>query len=56
MTNKYDRSSLISGDLIHFSEALFLKFGVANGQYLVNNQNLRLEVRGNRERKPNIHS
>ena len=41
---------------LHFSEALFLKFGIADGQDLIDNQNFRLKVRGDRERKPHVHS
>ena len=48
--------SLAAGDFIHFSKALFLKLGIADCQHLVDNQNLRLEMRGDCERKPDVHS
>ena len=55
LTNSTVRPSDL-GDIVHFSKALFLKFGIADSQHFVDNQNLRLEVRGHRKRKPNVHS
>src|SRR5580700_373107 len=41
---------------MHFPKALLLKLAVANCENLVDDQDLRVEMRGNRERKPNIHT
>ena len=41
---------------VHFSEAFLLKFRVPDGQYLVHDEHLRLEVRRNREGQPQIHT
>ena len=40
---------------MHLSKASFLKIMVADSQDLIDDKNLRLEMRGNREREPHIH-
>ena len=44
------------GDLVHLAEALALERGVADGQHLVDDQDLGLEVRGDREGQPHVHA
>ena len=39
----------------HLAEALALELGVADGQDLVDDQDLRLQVRGDGERQPHLH-
>ena len=43
MTDKQYRSPT-GGDLAHLAQTAVLKGGVAHGQHLINNQNLRLEM------------
>ena len=40
----------------HAPEALPLELGVADGEDLVDDQDLGLEVRGDREREPHVHA
>ena len=44
------------GHILHLAEALLLKLGVADRQHLVDDQNLRLQMRRHREREPHIHA
>ena len=44
------------GRLLHLAQALALKLGVADRQHLVDDQDLRLQVRGHRERQPHVHA
>ena len=55
MANKEDRSPLISG-VFHLSQRFALKLGVTDSQDLVNNQNIRFEMSGDSEGKPNVHT
>jgi len=43
-------------DLVHLAEALLLKRLVAHSQHLVHNQNLRLQMRGDRKSQPYEHA
>src|ERR1700730_2296646 len=56
MAHEQHRSALPSRNFIHFSNALLLKLGIADSQYLVDYQNLRLKVSRDCECQPNIHS
>src|SRR5438067_1399663 len=42
-------------DALHLPETLALELGITDGEYLVNQQDLRLEVRGDGEREPHVH-
>ena len=42
-------------ELLHPPEAALLELGVADGEHLVHEQDLRLEVGGDREREPHVH-
>ena len=44
-----------AAEVLHPAEALLLELGVADGEHLVDEQDLRLEVRGDREREPHVH-
>ena len=43
-------------DVVHLAEALLLKRDVADREHLVDEQDLRLEVRRHRERQPHLHA
>ena len=43
-------------EVLHPPEAAPLELGVAHGQHLVDEQDLGLEVRGDREREPHVHA
>ena len=43
-------------DVAHFPEALLLERGVADGEHFVDEQDLGLEMRGDRERQPQVHA
>src|SRR5262249_23182748 len=55
MTDKSNCPSLFS-KLFHFIQTLLLEPVVADRQHLVNNENFWIQMGGNRERKPNVHS
>src|SRR6187431_2854573 len=44
-----------AADLLDALDALFLKLGVAHGKDFVDEQDLRLDVGGDRERQPHVH-
>ena len=44
------------GELLHAPEAAPLELGVADGEHLVHEQDLRLQVRGDGEREPDVHA
>ena len=44
------------GDVLHLAEALLLELGVADGEHLVDDQDLRLEVRGDGEGQAHVHA
>src|ERR1700688_1137721 len=48
MADEDDGAALL-GDVAHFAHALFLKVDVAHRQHFVDQQNLRLQMRGHRE-------
>ena len=43
-------------ELLHPPEALLLELGVADREHLVDEQDLGLEVRGDRERQAHVHA
>ena len=51
-----DRAAVALRNLAHLAEALLLEVGVADRQHLVDDQDLRLQVRGDREGQPNVHA
>src|SRR5882724_11231081 len=55
MTHKQDRPSL-PRHIADLAEAFSLKRGVAYRQHFVYQENLRLEMRGDREGKTNVHA
>ena len=54
LTNRTVRPS--PGDIAHLAEALLLERGVADGQHLVDDQDLRLQMRGHGEREAHVHA
>ncbi len=44
------------GHVAHLAQALFLERGVADGQHLVDDQNLRLQMRRHGKRQPHVHA
>ncbi len=56
VTDENHRSAFVRGDVLHFSETLCLKLGVAHGQDLVDQKNFGIEVGGDGEGEPHIHS
>ena len=44
------------GHVLHLAEALLLEGGVADRQHLVDDQDLRLEVRGHGEGQAHVHA
>src|SRR5207249_7906474 len=55
MTDKQDRAAL-ARDVAHLAEALPLKCNVADREYLVDDQDVGLEVGRHGEREPHIHA
>src|SRR5690242_892673 len=49
-------SAALSLDFSHATEAFLLEMEVPNRQHLVDDQDFRLEVRGDREGQPHIHA
>src|ERR1700730_7479617 len=41
---------------LHFSEAFFLKLGIADSQHFIDNKNFRFKMGSYRKCEPNIHS
>jgi len=54
MAYKKNRPAM-AGDILHFAQAFFLEFRVSDGQNLVHDQNLGLQMRRDGEREPHIH-
>src|SRR6202030_918807 len=48
--------ALVGGHVLHLSETLFLKLGVADGQHFVDQKNFGIEVGGDGEGETHIHS
>ena len=46
----------LAHDVAHLPEALLLERRVADGEHLVDDQDLRLQVRRHRERQPHVHA
>src|SRR5207253_9719228 len=46
----------LARDVAHLAEAFLLELGVPDGEHLVDEQDLRLQVRGYREREPYLHA
>ena len=55
MAHENDGSSFAS-DVTHLRQAALLELRVADGEHLIDDQDVRLEVRGNREREAEIHA
>ena len=51
-----EHGAAAASDFAHLAEALFLELRVADRQHLVDDQDLRLKVRGDREGEPHIHA
>ncbi len=56
MTHEKYRTSFMRRHNFHLSETLLLKLGVTYRQYLVYNQDVRLQVRRDGKRKANVHT
>src|SRR5262249_18561373 len=55
MGNEQNRPST-TGNLTHLAKAFFLKLRIAHGQHFVNDKNLGLQMRCDREGEPDIHA
>ncbi len=55
MTDEQHRPAL-RADVLHLAEALTLERGVADREHFVDEQDVRLEVRRDRERQPHLHA
>ena len=55
VADEQDRPA-VAADVAHLAEALPLERGVADGQHLVDDQDLRFEMRRHRERQPHVHA
>src|SRR5262249_29497735 len=51
-----DYGPVAAGKRLHAAEAFLLEVDVTYGKHLVDEQDFRLEVRGNRERQPHSHA
>jgi hypothetical protein len=56
VADEQHRPAVAARHVVHLAEALLLEDDVADGKDLVDDENLRLEVRGNRERQPHVHA
>ena len=56
MADKEHRSALLPRNFVYLSETFPLKFRIADGQYLIDHENLRLEMSGDGESEPDIHA
>jgi hypothetical protein len=56
LTNRMHRAAVVRGVVLHLAEALLLEGGVAHGQHLVDDEDLRLEVRRHGEGQPHVHA
>ena len=55
MADEQHRAALLRDVAASSPEALLLELGVADREHLVDDEDLRLEVRGDRERQPHVH-
>src|SRR5215203_4266489 len=55
MADKNDSAALL-GYVTHFSQALLLESCVSDGEYFINHQDFRLEMRCHRERQAQVHA
>ncbi len=56
MTHKQHRAALAFGNILHLADGLLLELRVADGQDLVDHQNLGLQVSGDGEAEPHLHA
>lgn len=56
MAHKQNRPSLFVADLIHLSHALFLEFGVADGEDFVDEEDFGVEMGGYGEGEADVHA
>src|SRR5581483_8440870 len=56
VTDKHDRPSFASDDALHFLQTFLLELGVANRKHFIDEENFRVEMRGDGEGKAHIHS
>jgi hypothetical protein len=53
---KAHRSSLVTRNFLHLAETFSLKLCIPDGQYLVNDQNFRFQMRSDRKGETHIHT
>ena len=46
MANEQNRSTFALGDVFHLADGFLLELGIANCEYLINHQNLWLQMSG----------
>src|SRR4051794_12332343 len=53
---KKDGPAMPAGDILHFAQAFLLELGVPHCQYLIDDEDLRLEMRRHGKGQPDIHA
>ena len=56
MTYKQSGPAFAFGDIVQFTQALFLKFGISNGQDFIEQKDVRADVHGHGEAKAHEHA
>ena len=56
MADEEDGAALLRALLLHLAEALALEGDVADGEHFVDEQDVCVEMCGNREREPHVHA
>src|ERR1700730_13187865 len=56
MADKEHRSALLPRNFVHLPETFPLEFRIADGQYLIDDENLLLQMRGHGESESDIHA
>ncbi|MBV9295624.1 MAG: hypothetical protein JO145_08625 [Acidobacteriaceae bacterium] len=56
MAHEQDCPTFARGDILHLAEALPLELRVADREHLIDDQDFRLEMGGNRKGKTHVHA
>src|SRR5690242_21565815 len=56
MANKEHCAAVPPRNFVHLSKAFSLEFRIADGQYLIDDQDLRFQMRGHSECEPDLHA
>ncbi len=55
VADEQHRPAVAAGDLVHLPQALLLKLGIADREHLVDDQDLRLQMRRDGEGQAHVH-